>query len=257
MRVFALSDIHVDYGVNARWVSNLSTADYTEDLLILAGDVTDILGSLEWCLGTLAARFHKVLFVPGNHDLWVIRDTAPGTSMEKLEKVASVAAAVGVSTTPVHSRGVSIYPLLGWYDHSFGKPSRRLRDVWMDYRACRWPQGFDDERVASHLSSLTEAYIPDGATPDRTDGQKVITFSHFVPRRDIVPPSKRLGKLLHPILGSEQLERQLRRCGSSLHVFGHHHVNRSVQIDGVTYINNAYGYPHEETQKRLLCVHEC
>jgi predicted phosphodiesterase len=254
MRVFALSDIHVDYAVNARWISDLSTADYTEDLLILAGDVTDVLASLEWCLGLLAARFHKVLFVPGNHDLWVSRDNVPGTSLEKFDKVAAAAAAAGVSMAPLHGRGVSIYPLLGWYDHSFGEPSSRLRALWMDYRTCRWPEGFDDRRVASHLASLNEAHIPVSTEPD---GRKVITFSHFVPRRDLVPPGYRLGDFLQPVLGSEQLEHQLRRCRSSLHIFGHHHINRNVQIDGVTYINNAYGYPHERTSKRLLCVHEC
>jgi predicted phosphodiesterase len=258
MRVFALSDIHVDYPANARWIANLSTADYTQDLLILAGDVTDILDSLAWCLGALAARFRQVLFVPGNHDLWVMRDSAPGTSLEKLDRVAAVASAAGVSMQPVHARGVSIYPLLGWYDYSFGQPSRRLRQLWMDYRACRWPQDFDDLRVTSHLASLNEVHMPNDAQhPVPPAGQKVITFSHFVPRIDLVPPSKRLGRLLYPILGSEHLERQLRRCRSSLHVFGHHHINRNVEIDGVTYINNAYGYPHEETDKRLRCVHEC
>jgi len=258
MRVFAVSDLHVDYGANARWVENLSTADYTQDLLILAGDITDIIGSLEWCLGVLAARFHKVLFVPGNHDLWVNRDSVPGNSLEKLEKVTALAAAAGVSMTPLHSRGLSIYPLLGWYAYSFGEPSRRLKALWADYRACRWPEGFDDPAVARHMVSLNEAHLPHGAHhPTVPAGPKVITFSHFVPRADIVPTSKRLGRFLHPILGSEQLDLQLRRCHSSLHVFGHHHINRSVQIDGVTYINNALGYPGEQTGKSLLCVHEC
>jgi predicted phosphodiesterase len=258
MRVFALSDIHVDYDANARWIGNLSTEDYTEDWLILAGDVTDVLGSLAWCMGVLAERFHKVLFVPGNHELWVIRDDAPGNSLEKLEKVAAVASAAGVSMRPAHGPGISIYPLLGWYDYSFGEPTRRLRTLWRDYRACRWPDGFDVPRVAQHLAAVNEMHMPDRVEqPARQEGHKVITFSHFVPRRDIVPPSRRLGSLLNPILGSERLDEQLRRCSSSLHVFGHHHANRSVQIDGVTYINNAFGYPQEPTGKRLLCVHEC
>jgi predicted phosphodiesterase len=261
MRVFALSDLHVDYGANARWVEELSTADYTEDLLILAGDLTDIIGSLEWCLGALAARFEQVLFVPGNHDLWVARDSEPGNSLEKLEKVRAIAAAAGVSMTPLHRDGLSIYPLLGWYDYSFGEPSRRLKALWTDYRACYWPAGFDEPAaVTRHMVSLNEAHLPHGAQhPSCPAGLKVITFSHFVPRADLIPPGKRLGRFLHPILGSEQLERQLRRCHSrpgGLHVFGHHHINRSVQIDGVTYINNALGYPTEQTGKRLLCIHE-
>jgi hypothetical protein len=40
-------------------------------------------------------------------------------------------------------------------------------------------------------------------------------------------------------------------------VYGHSHVNRDVAIDGVTYINNAFGYPRETriTAKALRCVH--
>jgi hypothetical protein len=78
-----------------------------------------------------------------------------------------------------------------------------------------------------------------------------------VPRLDLVPPGRKVRRLLHPVLGSDSLDRQLRKVGPRLHVFGHHHINRSVQIDGVTYVNNAFGYPNERTQKRLLCIHEC
>ena len=42
MRVFAISDLHVDYDENDQWVAGLSTADYVDDLLILAGDVSDM-----------------------------------------------------------------------------------------------------------------------------------------------------------------------------------------------------------------------
>lgn len=89
-------------------------------------------------------------------------------------------------------------------------------------------------------------------------GDKVITYSHFVPRIDVMPdfmpcPSK----LLHPILGSTRLESQLRRLGASIHVFGHSYVNSRVTIDGVSYINNAFGNPSETwTSKRLVRIHE-
>lgn len=66
-------------------------------------------------------------------------------------------------------------------------------------------------------------------------------------------------KLLYPILGSTQLERQLRRLNSNIHVYGHSHINRHVKINGVSYINNAFGYPIETwiTAKRVVCIHEC
>jgi hypothetical protein len=64
MRVFALSDIDIDYDVNAKWIANPSIAEYEDDVLILAGDATDTRRLLAWCLSTLLKRFKKVLFVP-------------------------------------------------------------------------------------------------------------------------------------------------------------------------------------------------
>ena len=46
MRVFALSDVHVDYRENMDHLEALSPREFLADALILAGDVTDDLGKL-------------------------------------------------------------------------------------------------------------------------------------------------------------------------------------------------------------------
>jgi predicted phosphodiesterase len=222
-------------------------------VLILAGDVTDTRSLLAWCLGTLAKRFRKVLFVPGNHDLWVIRDEPGKNSLQKFDDVRAVVESSGASMQAFRERGVSIIPLLSWYDYSFGEPSEELRLTWMDYRACRWPAGYTEKDVAAHFAASNDTH----ASPA---GDTVITYSHFLPRIDVMPgfiPYE--GRLLYPILGSAQLDRQVRRLNADIHVYGHSHVNRQVAIDGVTYINNAFGYPSETliTSKRLMCIHEC
>jgi Icc-related predicted phosphoesterase len=257
MRVFALSDIHVDFEVNARWVAGLSSQDYQGDLLVLAGDVTDLVGRLQWCLSTLASRFRKVLFVPGNHELWVIREAPESNSLQKFAQVVAIAESSGVSMQPWHESGLSIYPLFGWYDYSFGEPSEELQSVWMDFHACRWPNGFAAEQVAVHFDARN---AQNSAPAVQHSGNKVITFSHFMPRIDLLPayvPAKR--RMLDPILGSTRLEQRLRQLQPSIHIYGHSHINRNVEIDGVTYINNAFGYPDETriAAKRLLCIHEC
>jgi predicted phosphodiesterase len=252
MRIFAVSDIHVDYDANAKWVGALSTSDYRNDVLILAGDVTDQRTLLEWALGALTRRFKKVLFVPGNHDLWVIRDDHAKNSMQKFDEVCDVVEQSGASMQPFRERGISIIPLLTWYDYSFGQPTDELKAMWMDYRACRWPAGYTDQEVTAHFSAFNDqqASVP---------GDKVITYSHFLPRIDLMPrfiPSA--AQALYPVLGSKQLDVQLRRLKSDIHVYGHSHVNRQVKIDGVSYINNAFGYPNESriTSKRLMCIRE-
>jgi predicted phosphodiesterase len=254
MRIFAVSDIHIDYEVNARWIADLSCVDYQDDVLILAGDVTDTRTLLAWCLGSLVRCFKKVLFVPGNHDLWVIRDGGEKSSLEKFDEVCSVVEASGASMQTFRAQGVSIVPLLGWYDYSFGEPSAELRSIWMDYHACRWPKGVSERDVAAHFDAFNDRQSSPSA-----DGT-VITYSHFLPRIDLMPGYiPQATRLLYPILGTTRLERQLRRLRADLHVYGHSHVNRHVTIDGVSYINNAFGYPRETriAAKRLLCIHEC
>ena len=253
MRIYALSDIHVDYDANQRWVADLSNEDFRNDLLILAGDVSDTLSLLQWCLGALAAKFRKVLFVPGNHDLWVLRDDPKQDSLQKFEAVRAAVDASGASMEPYRADGIALFPLLGWYDYSFGEPSSELRSMWMDYRACRWPRGLTDRDIALHFASLN-------AVPVSAPGDTVITYSHFLPRIDLMPDYIPMAhQVLYPILGSTLVEGQLRQLRSRLHVYGHSHVNRRVRIDGVTYVNNAFGYPNETriASKELLCIHSC
>ncbi|WP_007960983.1 metallophosphoesterase [Pelosinus fermentans] len=66
MRVFTISDIHVDFAENLYWLNNLSCNDYLNDILILAGDITDTLPLFEKTLRKLRKRFSEVLFIPGN-----------------------------------------------------------------------------------------------------------------------------------------------------------------------------------------------
>ncbi|MFK3648761.1 metallophosphoesterase [Lysobacter enzymogenes] len=252
MRVFALSDLHVDYPDNARWLRSLSAQDYREDLLILAGDLTHRRPLLAWCLGEFVRHFATVLFVPGNHDLWVVGEAAPKTSLDKFAEVAATAFECGVSMKPHLAGRTWFAPLLGWYDYSFGEPGEELRRSWSDFVACRWPPGYEPAQVCAHFLSMNALEVPRGV-------ERVISFSHFLPRIDLVPPYvPARHRMLDPVLGSAGLDAQLRRLGSGLHVYGHSHINRSVRIDGVDYVNNAFGYPNEDAiaAKRLLCIGE-
>src|SRR5690606_29006357 len=125
-----------------------------DDILILAGDVTHKLSELAATLDVLAARFAKVLFVPGNHELWVLGEAQERTSLQKFADVAAVVTQRGASMQPYRQQDVLIAPLLGWYDYSFGQPSAELHGMWMDYHACRWPAGFQPEDVAAHFTRL-------------------------------------------------------------------------------------------------------
>lgn len=252
MRVFAISDVHVDHEVNSKWVDSLSTSDFQQDVLILAGDISDSVRRLEHCFTRFARRFAKVLFVPGNHELWVVRDSPLMTSLQKHALVCNLAEQCGISMSPLHIGKLSILPMMSWYDFSFGVPSTHLTNVWMDFRACRWPLGFDENQATSHFLKMNAAL-------SRKGDEFIISFSHFLPRIDVMPtriPDST--RALYPVFGSARLGEQVRALKSNVHVYGHSHLNRRTVLDGTLYVNNAFAYPQEThiSAKALACIYE-
>ena len=253
MRVFALSDVHVDYDANAQWIKSISQVDYVDDLLVLAGDVSSSVARLEHCLTHLARCFDKLLFIPGNHDLWLNHGDEHRDSLHKFKAVCDLAEQSGASTTIYHRGEMSVVPLLGWYDYTFGVPEPILKAVWADFRACRWSDEWDLQDVTSH-------FLQKNRYRRRNAKEFIISFSHFMPRVDVLPPNlPERFQALFPVLGTSRLEQQVRGLRSDIHVYGHSHLNRRVTLDGTLYVNNAFGYPHETgiAARKLICVHEC
>lgn len=250
MKVFVISDIHIDYAENRRWLIELSDQLYKEDILILAGDLTEDLSILRAGFEALTSKFKHVLYVSGNHELWVSRNSE-GDSIEKYHDVCRVAEETGVSLEPLHEGNLSIVPMLSWYDFSFGEPEEMLLDTWMDFRMCRWPNDMELVDVNNFFLEQNNKYLD-------IKNELVISFSHFLPRIDLMPsyiPANY--QFVYPVLGTNTLEEQLRILNPNIHIYGHSHVNRQVTIDGIKYINNAFGYPseHNIAMKELLCIH--
>jgi len=250
MRVFALSDLHADYPENLDWILRISKIDYQHDVLVLAGDVSDDLSVLAKVFNALHARFAEVLFVPGNHELWVHND-AVDCSLEKLELINALCVDEGVRQSTYTHGDLSIVPLYSWYDFSFGEPDRHLRRAWRDFKACVWPSHLQDSAaVNSHFLAMNEPVL-------HTRNKTLISFSHFLPRIDVMPsriPQER--RRVYPVLGSVELGEQVKQLQPDIHIYGHSHVNQSIELDNIRYVNNAFAYPREEriARKQLHCV---
>lgn len=252
MRVFTVSDIHVDYAENLHWVLSLSEQDYRQDYLILAGDVSDDLDLLAQVFESLSAKFKRVLFVPGNHELWIRKEDF-NTSLDKLSAIESLCSQYGICTTVLKQGELSFVPLLSWYDYSFGQPLPRLSRLWRDLKVCKWPAKLHDPAaVSEYFLDRNEAVLD-------TNNKVLISYSHFVPGVAVmpqgIPQSKRW---IYPVLGSERLGAQVRQLNPNIHVYGHSHVNQSVEINGIRYVNNAFAYPSEVriAQKKLRCIYD-
>ncbi|MFK7916255.1 MAG: metallophosphoesterase [Pseudomonadales bacterium] len=256
MRLFAVSDLHVDYQPNVEWINALSRADFTDDALIVAGDLSHRQELVLDNLAELAQRFAYVLFVPGNHDIWVSRQS-PEDSLTRHDQLLQAVETAGVRTQPLILPELRIVPLLSWYDFSFGEPIRKLRLAWMDFHRCRWPQGWGEVEINANFLARNPNPASIGSSDD---SRPLVTFSHFMPRADLLPELavKHFGWLL-PVLGGWSIDTALRRYQSTArssphhHVYGHSHVNVDRAIDGVRYLNNARGYPNEPryAQRRL------
>ena len=70
MKVYGISDLHADFEENLAWLRELPETEYKNDVLCVAGDVSEHMEILEMVWKILVPRFHRVFFVVGNHDLW-------------------------------------------------------------------------------------------------------------------------------------------------------------------------------------------
>ncbi|RDD45574.1 hypothetical protein TrispH2_003517 [Trichoplax sp. H2] len=287
-RIFAISDLHVDYGQNWAVVNDWSDTDYNNDVLILAGDVTDSLELLKSTLILLRQKFAQVCFVPGNHDVWVRKHRDGDTnSIAKFGQILNLCQRIGIKTKPtcvscIDNSKVWLVPIYSWYTQpeedeidSLYFPSsiesrRMSREIWSDNYNCKWPDGMLTT-ISEHFADLNDDFITDDYDAP------VITFSHFLPRQELIASShdddvavstereflglpkldyaKRQGALagfnFSIYAGSKYIDKQLRQCKSVLHVFGHQHRNRDRVIDNVRYVSHCLGY-HKERQDGLL-----
>ena len=97
----------------------------------------------------------------------------------------------------------------------------------------------------------TPVEVIPGFTDEPDEGRPfVVSFSHFVPRQELLPEKRVLlhGSLLPKVSGSSPLEAQIRRLQPDVHLFGHTHINVDVTIEGVRYVQWALGNPKEREQ---------
>lgn len=267
MKVFAVSDLHVDYKENKEWCEDISETDHQNDVIILAGDVSHDIKKVEETLLLFRSKFGAVFYVPGNHELWVRNgDPTIKNSIDKFEQIISMCKRIGVHVSPYkvgNIKKVWIVPLFAWYHENLDSEeddydNEKTRDTlkgWTDFLMCKWPTNFiphplnphESKSASPHQTISPKDYFAALNTPHMHPyDAPVITFSHFVPRRDVLPPKEFLFiPFLTKVSGALEIEKQLRQINSTIHVFGHTHIQCHNTKDGVYYVQNALAYPRE------------
>lgn len=249
MRVWVTSDLHIDYRRNKQFFQQLSVVDYQSDILIIAGDISHQLVEVIGLFRSLVRKFKKVLFVAGNHDLWVTPEDNVDYSWQKMQQLYHLAQQEGIVTTALTIGELYMVPLQSWYDFSFGHPSATIQRAWQDFKYCQWEES---------LEELTAKLIDQNIPSLSTTKTQVISFSHFLPMATLIPTQvPTIVKALLPVMGTQLLLPQIQQLESTIHIYGHSHLNRKVGVGNTVYINNAFGYPKEQhiSRKRLLCIY--
>ncbi|HEX3693554.1 MAG TPA: metallophosphoesterase [Solirubrobacteraceae bacterium] len=127
-RLLAVSDLHVGHPENRTIVAALRP-EREGDWLIVAGDLGETIAEIEWSLDTLTSRFAKVIWTPGNHDLWTLPDEFPALRGEsRYRRLVELCRARGVLTPEDpylvwegESGPLLVAPVFLLYDYSFGR----------------------------------------------------------------------------------------------------------------------------------------
>jgi len=231
MRIYAVSDLHADIRDKRRLLERIPAREHRGDALIVAGDIAESLAVVGDVLAMLRERFAEVFFVPGNHELWVRGD--PRDSLQKFAAVLDACRAAGVRTAPARAGGAWVVPLFSWYHADFdvrGEGEEATLEAWSDRYFCRWPA--EVARPDRHFLRMNEPHVHPYDGP-------VISFSHFVPRTELLPPVSWLSfKGLPLVAGSVEIDTQVRRLGAAVHVYGHTHIPDDRVLDGIRYVQN-------------------
>ncbi|MFH8799064.1 metallophosphoesterase family protein [Streptomyces sp. NPDC017936] len=125
-QLLAISDLHIGYPENRALVERMAP-ESDDDWLLVAGDVSESVADIGWTLKTLASRFRKVVWAPGNHELWTHpKDTVALRGVARYEHLVELCRELGVTTPedpyPVWEGPggpVAVAPLFLLYDYSF------------------------------------------------------------------------------------------------------------------------------------------
>jgi 3',5'-cyclic AMP phosphodiesterase CpdA len=249
-RLLAISDLHIGYPENRAYADSLSPAD-PDDWLIVAGDVGEVFADVGFVLASLANRFARVIWVPGNHELWT-PPTDPLTlrGVARYEAMLKVCRRFGVLTPedefpswPGPDGPVTIAPLFTLYDYSFG--ASRAEAV----RAAEAAgiAALDEGRLHTDPYPSVADWSRDRVTVTESrlaalDGPTVLV-SHW----PLIPaPLAELRQPAYaPWCGTTMTADWHTRYPVVAAVYGHLHIPRTAYYDGVRFEEVSVGYPRE------------
>lgn len=253
-RLYAISDLHLRYPENRELLERLPR--FPGDGIIVAGDVGETETELDQAWALLGRRFDRIVWVPGNHELW----TRPGESSgdvgeAKYLRLLEICRRHGVLTPedpyPLwegEGGPCLLVPLFLLYDYSF-RPDRVPEEQAVSWAAetgilCAdevllRPDPYPSRKAWCHARlAVTEKRLEAEA-----GGHPLVLVNHFPLRYDLV----RLRRVPRFSIwcGTRRTNDWHLRFGAKVVVSGHLHTRRTEWRDSVRFEEVSLGYPSE------------
>ncbi len=252
MKLYAISDLHLFSEINRQALTALPA--HPEDWLILGGDIGETEEHLHFALSILTRRFQRLVWVPGNHDLWTLpteRSRLRGEA--KYQWLVSICRDYGVLTPEDPyvlwtGEGPTCWlaPLFLLYDYSF-----RPDDIPLE-RAVEWAAKSgvicaDEALLYAEPYSSRSAWCAARClyTEERlkevSPQAPLVLINHFPLRQDLV----RLWWIPRFSIwcGTRRTIDWHVRFPVSVVVYGHLHLRGTHFRDGVRFEEVSLGYP--------------
>jgi 3',5'-cyclic AMP phosphodiesterase CpdA len=255
-KLLGISDLHVAYAENRAFVEALRP-ESDEDWLLVAGDVGEKVADVEWALGVLCDRFARVVWVPGNHELWTVKDDPVRLRGDhRYRHLVEMCRGLGVLTPedpyPVWDGPggpVTVVPLFVLYDYTFRPPGVATKEEAL-------ARAYDAGTVCNDEFLLHPDPYPsrEAWCRDRIAGTEArlaardpdlptVLVNHFPLTRE---PTR---ILRYPEFtqwcGTEATADWHVRFRAQAVVYGHLHIPRTIWQDGVPFVEVSVGYPRE------------
>lgn len=248
--LWAISDVHVRFARNREVIGKLARPDSAPgtpqpgDWLIVAGDVAEKIPDVVSTLRQLRERFARVIWVPGNHELFN-RPSERLVGKARYRALVGQLRAAGIDTPedpyPVFG-GVSICPLFTLYDYSFGPVSLDQARVRLDDAIAIAPYvdipAWCQERLEYSRARLDLVRGP------------TILVNHWPL---VIEPTRRLAQPeLALWCGTVATREWPVRYHAKAVVYGHLHMPGQMMVDGIAHIDASLGYPFEPHRRAGL-----
>jgi 3',5'-cyclic AMP phosphodiesterase CpdA len=261
-KLLALSDLHVAFPENREFLEGVRP-DSADDWLLLAGDVGELSGDIEWAMRMLKERFTTVVWAPGNHELWTHKeDPVQLRGEERYQYLVELCRGLGVITPedpyPVW-RGpggaVTIVPLFLLYDSSFRPAGTATKEEGL---AHAYETGIvcSDEAMLHHdpyPSREAWCWSRIAATEQRLteiDPALPVVFVNHYPLVRAPTDVLRYPQFAQ-WCGTTHTADWHRRFNTAAVVYGHLHIPRVTWHDGVRFVEVSLGYPREWRRRAL------